>query len=114
MSKQDQMNEWLEQMAADSGKKIKDSAVMMTLITKNCLESPEMIFQIGCAVMMDKPIMLMVDKDTPIPNHLQKIATAIERVDTSNKSDMDRAAETIRLMISNIDIKHDGEKDGLS
>lgn len=88
-------DEWLKQNAKDSGAKIEASGSFMSLVTKNYLESPLCALQLGIAVMLDKPIVLIVDKNTEVSKHLVKIASLIEKIDLNNPEELKRAIESI-------------------
>lgn len=102
MSKDEKFNKWLRLHAMDSGVKIKQSQVYLSLVTENALKDPLCALQLGFAILFDKPIMLIVNKDAPVPKHLEKIAVAIERVDLCNPDDIDRAQEAIKKLVESL------------
>lgn len=91
-----EIDQWLKRHAADSGQKIADSSAFVGLVTKNFLDNPACALQIGFAVLMDKPIVLIVDEKETVSKHLTKIATRIERVDMTNQTGMIRAQKAIQ------------------
>jgi hypothetical protein len=96
-------NEWLAKAAKASGDKIADSSIFASLVTKNFLKSPLCALQLGLAILMDKPILLIVDKDEKISPALVKIARQIERVDFNNQSDLARISKAIGEMSEKIE-----------
>ena len=95
MSDEKQFQEWLDSNK-EAGERIKESAVYAGMVTDNFLKNPRCALQLGYAILMDKPIILMVDKDTKISASLTKIAKVIERVDFTNQDDLARAGRTIQ------------------
>lgn len=95
MTKQDKdLKEWFA-IGARTGKKIGESHSFAAIFTKNFLNSPECALQLGYAILMDKPIVLIADKNVKIPESLVKIAKLIERVDMSKPSEMARASKSL-------------------
>ncbi len=95
---------WLKGAAEDSGNKIASSSLFAGIVTKNFLNNPLCALQIGYAVLMDKPIVLIVDKDATIPALLTRVAKVIERVDLENPEDMARAHESISKLAEEIKV----------
>lgn len=86
---------WLKDAAEGSVPKMKESASFLSVFTKNFANEPLCALQLGFAVLMDKPIILIADQSEPIPKHLIRLAALIERVDISNKTEVQRATESI-------------------
>jgi hypothetical protein len=97
-----EFKEWLDRAAADSGVKIKESAIMTSIVTENFLQNPLCAFQIGLAVLYDKPICLIVDETMQIPKNLSKVARAIEKVRMGNEADLFRAMNTIKKIAEDL------------
>jgi hypothetical protein len=81
---------------------IEGSHVFASLVTQSYLDSPECALQVGLAVMLDKPICLIVDKGRKIPANLIKIAKIIEYADFKNAKDLERAAATVQKFAESI------------
>ena len=60
---------------------MKDSAMYLGLLTPNFFKDPVCKIQLGLAVLLDKPLYLLVFKNVPIPQHLKSIASGIEIVE---------------------------------
>lgn len=73
--------------------KLKASKAYMAIVSPAFLEDKTAALQLGFAVLLDKPIFLLAIKGVQIPNHLVKIATCIERVNSDSKEEMRKAAE---------------------
>lgn len=85
------MKAWLE-----SQKKVLDgigaSICMASIVGDNYLKSLECMLQIGAAILLDKPIILIVLDNTVIPEKLRGVADRVIRV---GRNEMDRAAEEL-------------------
>lgn len=84
------------------GKAIEDAALFYGIVTKNFLSSPQCALQIGWALVMDKPIALIIDNDVKhdISKALIRAATIIEFCDINDKVDMKRANDAIQKFIA--------------
>lgn len=91
--------EWLERARKDSGEKIRGSAVFTGLISKHAFDDPMVALQVGYAVMLGKPILLIVDGALELPAKLVRAADAIERV---NFDDMAGAQKRIQEALTKI------------
>jgi hypothetical protein len=58
--------------------KVKDSAVFLTIFTNAYARDPAALMQLGMAVVLDKPLLLLVEEGTPIPENIKRMARAIE------------------------------------
>jgi nucleoside 2-deoxyribosyltransferase len=87
--------EWMKEAAEKSGKKIIESDMYLSVFTQSYLKDPRCALELGFAILMDKPISLVVFDDTEVPNHLQTIAFAIERVKDRSADEMARAIKSI-------------------
>lgn len=71
--------------------KIGDSQIYLGLVTKNFLEDPMCAAQLGAALLLDKPIIFMVEAGTVIPERLKRVADKIEYFE--NTEDMGTKVE---------------------
>src|ERR1043165_2547822 len=90
---------WLDDQAQDSGVKIQSSSIFSGIVTDSFLNDPVCAFQIGCAILFNKPIVLIADRECKLPESLTKVAKLIERVDINNREDMARASESLRKIL---------------
>ena len=74
------------------------SAVCMTIFTQNYGKDVKSLLELAVAVMMDKPILLLVTEDVKIPDKMRKIADKIEYHD-GTEADMKRAATELLKMV---------------
>lgn len=95
MSKDKEFQDWLSRAAKGSGEKLAESAMYAGIVTTDFMKDPLCALQLGLAILMDKPIILIADKAVKIPESLVKIAKVIERVDMNDKQDSSRAAQAI-------------------
>lgn len=58
--------------------KLSSSQVYLALITNNFLKDSKCATEIGLAVLLDKPIILVVKEGTKLPENLKKVAKKIE------------------------------------
>jgi hypothetical protein len=72
---------WLNEAAARSKDNIENSEIYAGVVTKSFIEDPLCALQLGYALLLDKPIVLIVDKNVQIPASLVRAAKVIERVD---------------------------------
>lgn len=86
---------WLKRQAEDSGAKIMDSEFFAGIIDDNFIKDPLCALQIGYAVLLGKPIVLMVDESVKVSATLEKAAQGIIRVDMKNPASMQRGQEDL-------------------
>jgi hypothetical protein len=92
--------EYLRKAAEGTFEKLSESAVFIALFTKAYMESPITLLQLGMAVVLDKPILLVVKRGTSIPDNVRRLARAIEEYDTDD--DFQFAAERLAKRIKDI------------
>lgn len=88
-----EMKKWLGDAAEGSAKKIAESGSFLAIFTDNYRQAAVPLLQMGIAIVMDKPIILIIPKEhwsTPIPHHLSKIATLVKRVDFDDEEAMNK------------------------
>lgn len=68
--------EWLLRVQRELPRKIEQSAIVCSLVPK---DGPDAKFavELGMAIMLDKPIMLVVPPGTHVPEHLARVADDI-------------------------------------
>ncbi len=86
----------------NTAEKIHSSGIFMGLVTENFMDSGEVAMQMGFAILMDKPIGLLVLKNAKVPEHLKKIAYHIEYVDPDEKDSMISASR--RLLDKSVEV----------
>lgn len=97
-----EFKKWLADAGKDSGEKIANSAAFIGIGTTNYMENPLCALQLGLAILMDKPIYMIVDKSRPVPKALVKVADCIERVDMDSAVDKVRAQKSIERFLQQL------------
>jgi hypothetical protein len=75
-----------------------DSRTFCLLFNEKMVEDVVPIIQMGLAVYLDKPIVILAPKGTVIPANLRAMATAIEEFDPNDRASLEAA--TARLVRS--------------
>lgn len=97
-------SEWMDDVIENSGSKIKASDVFTTMFTKNYLENPQCLLELGIAIVLDKPIVIIAVDGIKVPENLKKIAVMVETVDGKSKHDMKRAMRCIGKVLDDLGI----------
>src|SRR5437899_11417820 len=94
MSSDEDLMRW----ARSAGKGIKESAVFINLwndkMRDDPFDDPAPLLQMGYAVFLDKPIIVLADRQAKITSHLSRMADAIEFYDRSYEATVQVAAKT--------------------
>lgn len=86
--------EWAnEYMNGENGKALMASDTFACLFSTEMLREPACILQMGMAVCADKPIVLIVDRETRIPENIRRVALCIEVVDREDKAGFEAAVK---------------------
>ena len=84
-------SEYVEHIA----KGMRQSAVCLTLFTENYKTGTESLLQFALAMMLDKPILLLVKRGTTIPQNVRKVAQRIEFFDEGNPDSLADASKRL-------------------
>jgi hypothetical protein len=79
MSESDEIKEWAKKAVDRSLGPIGKSAVFLALSPDKMKDDPLPILQMGLAVLLDKPIIILAREGEPIPSNVQKIALEVVR-----------------------------------
>src|SRR6266403_4432408 len=93
-----EFRKWLGNASESSAEKIKESGSFLAIFTDDYKKAALPLLQLGIAIMMDKPIILIVPKEhwnIKIPLHLEKIASLIKRVDFDDEKEMAKVTAEI-------------------
>ena len=90
--------EFLESAARDMLPKMKDSALSVTLFSGKV--DPKLCVELGAAILLDKPIVLVVTDESQIPSNLEKVAAEIVRVNFPG--DPEAAQRKLQAAISRV------------
>lgn len=69
--------QFVQHTREDTVKKMDDSAFVMTLIAGEQSVDIKLAVEIGLAVLMDKPLMVVIHPDAPMNEHLRRVADRI-------------------------------------
>lgn len=96
MSDDKEMKRWLKAAVDSCGTQIEESDSFASIFTSNFRDSPLCALQLGIAIMLDKPIVILADHKEKIPKHLTKIAGLIHRVDMNDPKSLQGAGSAIQ------------------
>jgi hypothetical protein len=68
---------WLDRVKAEMLPKMEASAMSVVILAGT--PDPKLCVELGAAILLDKPIIILVPDDTPVPANLKRCATAIIR-----------------------------------
>lgn len=83
----------MEAVVKDSGEKIEHSAAYLGLYSGDWKKDPLPALQLGIAILLDKPIVIVVTDGSTVPESLKKVAVAIESA--SGVEDITRAVKKV-------------------
>lgn len=75
-------DDYLRQAVSRFFDKVAGSAVFLALLTDAYQRDPQALMQLGMAVVLDKPLLILVAEGTPIPENVRRLARAIETYTT--------------------------------
>ena len=95
-----EFKKWFNRVVKNSGEKIESSEVFLSIFSKNFKENPQCALELGIAVMLGKPIFLVVTADTEVPKTLERLAEKIEYLKDDSKEEMNRAMTSISMAMN--------------
>lgn len=69
---------WNEIELARLHKQLEDTSVFLSLLTNNYKKDPRCLIELGFAMMLEKPIIIVAPTGTKIPRAILKIADVVE------------------------------------
>lgn len=90
-----ELADWMKAVAEKSGRKIQESEVFLSLVSKNFLENPQCALELGLAILMDKPILVLAEEHLMLPENLKKIAKIVSRFDPEKPDTIHEAVKTM-------------------
>jgi hypothetical protein len=78
LSELDSIRPDLERWIEGTAQKMGDSAICLSIFTKNYKKGIDSLLQFAVAIMLDKPLYLLAPDNVEIPQHVKKIASSIE------------------------------------
>lgn len=101
MENMDEVKAFARKVVEHSRPPMENSENFCAIVTENYLSDPQCATQMGMAIFMDKPIVLMVRIGTKIPKNLEKIAAGI--VYFHDKSDIKNAQLRLKAIMDKIE-----------
>lgn len=91
----DAIREDLCEYAEKMAKRMGESAVCLSLFTENYKKGIDSLIQLVVAIMLDKPLYLLVEKGTVVPDKIKRIADGLEYVDMENPDETFAATQRL-------------------
>lgn len=104
----DELKKWIEEATKKTKPGIEGSDIFASIVSPNYLNDPLCALQLGIAILLDKPIFLIVERSAKIPPGLVRVAQHIERADLSNPEDLQRATTSLGEFVKNLPEKTNG------
>lgn len=89
----DEINRMLRRAVERSAPMIQNSRVFLALYTPSFHENPRAALELGLAVMMDKPIIVLTPVGNLVSDSLTRLAAAVETYNPDDKASFDAAAQ---------------------
>ena len=78
--------------------KIKDTAVSLAILGE---PDPKLCLELGAMILFDKPIIVLVPRDMPVPANLKRCAAAIVEGDPHDPETQERLQKALRSVMQN-------------
>lgn len=101
----DETNEWLDKAYSGTKEKLEGSSTYFGLISEGCKSDPLMALQLGMAILMNKPIAVVMVEDEPVPKALEHIAFYIGRVSRSDDDSMAKCVRDMTARLNDLGVK---------
>lgn len=85
----------LQRIVNKSAPLIVQSGIFASLLSKGWHKDPVPVLQLGLAMLLDKPIVIIALDDEPVPENIRKVAIAVERANTKDPESIERAARIV-------------------
>ena len=85
----------LEKFVENTAMHMGDSAICLSLFTDDYKKGMDSMLQFAIAVMMDKPLFLLVQQGTKVPEKVKKMADGIEYYQPDNKASFEQASHRL-------------------
>lgn len=110
-SRDPEAQKWLRQVLDDMAPKLESSAVCVSLVPGGkSVGDAKYWVELGASIMMDKPLLVVVSDDRPLPERLIRVADAIVRLD--HPVDDPRGAKQLTDAIERLLPPDEGRQDG--
>jgi hypothetical protein len=85
--------------------KLEESTVYTGIFTENFKKDPTCALQLGLAILMNKPILLLVQEGVSVPAALAKVAIVETFKDMKDEKEMERITATMAKIIKEVNEK---------
>lgn len=85
---------FVEHFRLDSLRKIADSDMFVAIANENEID-PKFCMELGAAIMLDKPLVIVVPPDRVVPLRLQRIASHVIHADIDTEEGRQSVAEVL-------------------
>lgn len=79
--------------------KLESSAISVTILSGK--PDPKLCLELGASILFDKPIIVLVPDDTPVPANLKRCASAIVEGNPRDPATLDRLRRAIDQVLKN-------------
>lgn len=101
MDERKDLKDWAHKVVEKSRPGIAESESFCSIVTENFLDDPVCATELGMAIFMDKPIILMVKTGTKLPKHLEKVADGV--VYFQDKNDLANASVRFKAILDKLE-----------
>ncbi len=100
MHNDQEFKDYMKRVVDESGAKIKGCEVYASLLSEDFMKNPQCLLELGMAIVLDKPIVVIAINGQKVPENLRKVAKIVESA--NGKADMKRAVRSIGKVISEL------------
>lgn len=95
--------DWVKHVKDELIPMIDDSAYVMSLVPKADDVDVKFAVELGLSIMMDKPIVAIVQPGTPVPKKLLMVAEHVITADLSNDDDRARLVDQLETILKDVE-----------
>jgi hypothetical protein len=96
-------DDWAKNIENDLVPKLESSAMVMSLMPRSGKPDAKFAVELGMAIMLDKPIIVMAEPGQAIPSKLSAIADAVVVADLGTEEGKDTLALAINEFLSKLE-----------
>lgn len=93
---------WSEGELAELHAKMVQSDTFLALFNEGWRKDPTCLVQLGFAMMLEKPILLLVPHGTRVPSALRRVADSVQYYDPDDRASFEAATTKILAVIDRI------------
>jgi hypothetical protein len=95
---EDSLKRYLDHAAKETIPHMNNSALAISLLMAK--PDPKLCLEMGAALLLDKPIIVVVPPNIPIPDNLRRVAAAIVQGDVDNEETKAQLSEAINSVLT--------------